>query len=549
MAELAGEDPEDTIIPLLEGTIAFLCIPRKNPPGGPSVIEMEAFDGGVSRPATKKNVASLRAACVAAVAAKAKKSTPKINAEAKAKKRTGKQPRSMAAASGGIRAAISPLSRSPTRHRSASPPANALSSSRRKLQTAASAAKGRAAKRAAAAVSAKLAKLLLPWDTNSLTSLLSAHKALAAILLRLEQSSRLAADSATKENQRSSMPDTTTDTESMDADDHSDGTGDQHYRPQSNQSTELLKRADASLTAALAAAGRGVRPVTPPFYTGPNTAGSFPEAAGIGSKTSEAGITPTFGGGPSSPPWPPSSPSRLSTPLNTASDDERGPLKGAAERRSPTCIPATTMVRDADANHKMTDLDERNHSPPEPQGEAATAPSSPPGGVESDNSWLPRQKKRVQQPRPRRGRGGDTTTGGDGSLLATIVADADRKTVAELYGMRCAAKEGLGLTGDAFKDCRAALAIVPGAPKLWAKAASLALQLGSDADRGDERSGEAAPSKAFSSSWAREVRDKKTISGFNETGALGQNLKAEGANRGDAKPREVGRSKVFCFTQ
>lgn len=42
--------------------------------------------------------------------------------------------------------------------------------------------------------------------------------------------------------------------------------------------------------------------------------------------------------------------------------------------------------------------------------------------------------------------------------------------------MRCSALENLGLLGAALEDARDALKAMPRAPKLWAKAASLALQ-------------------------------------------------------------------------
>lgn len=516
MAELAGEDPEDTIVPLLEKAIAYLCLPRKSPPGGPSVIGMEISGSGVSTSGTKSSIASLRAACVAAVAAKARKKSTKENAAAKATKRTGKQSSSVTASGGGL------LPPSPSRQRSASSLANSSSSGGRNLQAAAKTK----AEKIAAANSAKAAELLLPWDADSLASLMGTHQALAATLLRFERSLKFAAPgSATKENQRSAIPNARIDATSIGAvdfegvGDHGDDTGDQHHRPQSKQSeqsTELFKRADASLTVALAAARVGVRPVTPRPSADPNTAGSFPEAAGIGSKNSEGlGIT-TFDGTPPSPPRPPSSPSRLSTPLHIVGDDEDDPLKSAAEHRSPKSpqngippvMPVTVLVTDADADHKTTDL-EWGKSLPEPQGEAVIVSSPPPGGGEDDDNWLPGHNKILQDPRQRSSRDGGTciTTGDDESFLATTAAGADPKTVAGLYGMRCAAREGLELTADAFKDCRAALAAVPGAPKLWAKAASLALQLGSDAERREKGYGRGASTKiAISVYWAREVR-------------------------------------------
>lgn len=531
MAELAGEDSEDTIIPLLERAIAYLCLPRKSPPGGPSVIGMEFFGGGVSASATKTKVASLRGACMAAVAAKKRKNGPKTSAAGKTTTRKGTQAGPVTASVG--EATALPSSASP------SPPRQRPSTGGRTLRKVVSATNVKAAKSAAAKASAKAAELLLPWDADSLASLLSSHQALAATLLRLERSSKLAAaGSAPRENQRRSpSASASTDAEGVGAvdcgegvDDHGDGAGDHHHRQKSEQSMELLRRADASLTVALAASGVAVRPVTPPFRTDPITAGSAPEATGIGSKNSESGITPVFGGA-ASPPRPPSSPSPQSTPQNMASGDEGGPLNSVADSGSPMfranavlpATPATVLIRDAGAEHNMIDREGTEASLAEPQGEDGAVSSTPPGGGgEGDDNCFPGQSKGEQEPRQRRRtRDGDITHSGDNSLLAAAGCGAEQSTtVTELYSMRCAAKEGLGLTGDAFEDCLAALAAAPGAPKLWAKAASLALQLGSDAERREKRSCKGASTKALSDKMAREVRQTSRRVGSKGTGFL-----------------------------
>lgn len=510
MAELAVEDPEDTIIPLLEGAIAYLCLPRNNPPGGPSVIGMEIFGDGVSTSAKKTKITSLRAACVA-LATKKKKKGSESSAAATSMRRTGTKPISVSASVDKVAALLPSSSPSPPRKRPASPPANTASPGGRQLQKAASAAKAKAAKRKAAKATAIAAELLLPWDAESLASLQRSHQALAATLLRLERISKPVDGAAARENRRSSVPNIGEDAESVgalgcrDTGTHGDETGDQHHRPQFDHSTELLKRADASLTIALAAAGVGVRCVAPCFTADPDTAdsaGLFPEAAGIGSKISEAGISPASSEGPPSPP-PRShfSPSRPSPPLNVASDDEGDPRKSTADNRSPalsvdaasTVIPVTVLERDEGADRSPADLEEDRFLPEQKAEEGAT-----------DDNWLPGSIKRVPEPRQRSSRDGDIAPGDDGSFLATTMAGVDPKTVAELYSMRCAAKEGLGLSRDAMKDCRAALAAVPGAPKLWAKAASLALRLGTDAERRDKGHGNGA------SQWASEVKQIST---------------------------------------
>lgn len=515
MADLVGEDPEDGTIPPLERAIAYLCLPRRSPPDGPSVIGMEVFGGGVPISAAKKQLTSLHAASMAVVAAKRNRNGVKTKAVAKTTNTTGKQPRPATASAGEVTALPSSSPPSPPRQRSASPATIASLHGGRKSRKGASTATVNAAESAAAKASAKAAELLLPWDADSLASLLSAHRALAATLLRLERSSNFATDSATSEKQTSCKPSATTGAESLRVFD-CQGV-DQDHPLQSQQSTGLLKRAAASLTTALAAAEVGVRPVISPFSTDPDAAGPFPEAAGIRSKNSKSGVKPIFGG--VLPPFsrPPSSPSRLSTPLKMVSDDEGGPCKSEAESRSPQfpasllspLIPVTGLMRDTDADHRPGDL-EGEQSLPQPQGEAVTASSPPPGGGESDESWLPGQNKEGQDPRQRGSMGGDTTTGGNSSLSATSVVGSEHKTVvAELYSMRCAANEGLGSTEGALEDCRAALTAAPGAPKLWAKAASLALQLGSEAERREKRRGEGASTSAPSETWAKEVRQNE----------------------------------------
>lgn len=528
---MAGEDPEDIILPLLEGAIAYLCLPRKSPPGGPSVIGMRVFDSGVSASGTKAKITSLRAAYAAAVVAKAKNS-PKTNAAAKATKRTGMQPRALTASGDEVIAIPSSPSPSPPRHRSASPPANAASPGGRKLERTASAATAKAAKSAATNSSAEL---LLPWDADSLASLLGAHQALAATLLRFERDLKLAAaGSATTQNRRASMSNTRTDAESAGAagydgvNEYCDGTDDEHNRPQLEKSSELLERADASLAAALAAAGVGVLTETLPPYADPYAAGASPEAGGMGSKNSGVSTTPTCDGDPLTPTRPPSPPSRLSTPLNVASDNGGGSKDIAVEHGSPMfstnrilpVVPLTVVTTDAAANHKVTDLE--GHQPfPEPQGEEGTASSPPSGGGEGGESWWPGHSKGVLEPWQRGHRDGDKTTGGVDSMWATTTAaGAGPKTVSEIHSMRCTAKEGLGRFEDAFKDCRAAIAAVPGAPKLWAKAASLALQLGSEAERREREIGTVASTKALSDGWAREVSLQR-ISGLQRTGLQG----------------------------
>lgn len=112
------------------------------------------------------------------------------------------------------------------------------------------------------------------------------------------------------------------------------------------------------------------------------------------------------------------------------------------------------------------------------------------------NRWRPAHSKanphegkneRASSPSPNvRSEVETTSTGGSGqSVLWHITARkanfsiASLENIAELYAMRCTASEGLGLLEVAFNDAREALILTPRTPKLLAKAASVALRIGS----------------------------------------------------------------------
>lgn len=477
---MAGADPEDAVIPLLEGAIAYLCLPRVNPPGGgPSLIGVKVFGDGVPTPAgagkgnKKKKITSLRAASAAALAA-SKKAKPKT-ATPKAKARKGKQSKPLMVPSGGGTVAVaSSPSPSPPRNRppSPSPPAGAAgavgAAGRKLAQAAAAAAKAKAAaERAASRAAAKL----LRWDDDSLADLLGAHRALAATLLRFEQSLELtaAADSTTTANHgRRRLERNYATTERMDGGNDDDGDGDgngdgdpfdehsssgeaRHCRPpQPQRSAELFERADASLTAALAAAGVAVGDKLMTSRATGNDA--TPAVCGTG-----------HGGRDLASPRPPSS-SRASTPIKVAADEEHG---GRSSKMPETATPMLLRKIIAPAL-------------------ACTVSST--GAADKGQE--------IRQPHD----------GSNAAITANPMAatGADPRTLAELYGMRCAAREGLRFPEGAFQDCWEAVAAVPEAPKLWAKAASLALQIASGAA---ERRGESM--KARAEAWATEVRDRE----------------------------------------
>ena len=77
---------------------------------------------------------------------------------------------------------------------------------------------------------------------------------------------------------------------------------------------------------------------------------------------------------------------------------------------------------------------------------------------------------------------------------AVVVSTAGRDTIVELYVMRCTVKEGLETFEGALRDIQEAIVLAPKAPKLWAKAASLALRTGKHVEgRGGDGGGEAGP--------------------------------------------------------
>lgn len=72
---------------------------------------------------------------------------------------------------------------------------------------------------------------------------------------------------------------------------------------------------------------------------------------------------------------------------------------------------------------------------------------------------------------------------------AVVVSTVGRDTVVELYAMRCTVREGLGRLEGALRDVQEALVLAPKAPKLWAKAASLALRTRKHAEGGGDGAG------------------------------------------------------------
>ncbi|CAM9252597.1 unnamed protein product, partial [Ectocarpus sp. 12 AP-2014] len=467
LAELAGEDPTE-IISLLEAAIFYLYLPRTSPPGGPPVFGPMVFGAGSGK---GNSINSFHAATLAAVsnAAGKKKAKRKTTGQARS---TKAQQQPMAKPGGERTKASSPSpSRSPPRHR-ASPSPSAATGPKNKLQQAVTAPKA-AATEAATAAAAKAASLLLPWDTESLAGLLAVHRAMAAALFRLERNLKLnAGTSAKPENQTSSRVSIATETgvdghgdRDHGGHDHADDASDDHGHLL-NRCRRLLERADASLTVALAAAG--VEVGLGALATTLNNAtprGSVSGVVGGGNKSPRGGIS-----GRNDHAYERGRPRMASrtTPstLNISADDgddNNTRLNNLTNPLLPAKVEITVMPmpeRDADVDQVVPDHHDRSSSLHDGERRDADGKS-------------PRKKStREEEPRRRNTR----SDAASGAPVAAATADAGSETMAELYAMRCAAREGLGLVEDACIDCREALAAAPDAPKLWAKAASLALQ-------------------------------------------------------------------------
>lgn len=453
------------------------------------------------------NINSFHAATFAAVsnAAGQKKAKKKTTDQARITKR---QQQPLVKPGGERTSASSPSpSRSPPRHR-ASPSPSPATGPKNKLQQAATAPKA-AATEAATASAAKAAALLLPWNTESLAGLLAVHRAMAAALFQHERSVKLNAGTSEEPEKKTSLRMSTATTTGVDGHgdrdhgghDHADDASDEHGYLR-NRCRELLKRADASLTIALAAAGVEVglgAPATTMSSATPPDAVSG--AVGGGNKSSRGRIGGRKRGRPGM--------ASRTTPktLGRSADDGDDNNTRDNNLTNPP-LPAKVEIvvmpmpeQDADADQVVPEHHDRS--------------SLLPDGERSDSDGRSPRKKSTREEEPRRR--STRSAAASGASVAAATANADSETMAELYAMRCAAREGLGLVEDACKDCREALAEAPDAPKLWAKAASLALQSASGSGgRGqavtDTEGLSRHSMKANIDYWAREVRPYESTS-------------------------------------
>lgn len=502
---------------LLESTIGYLCLPRAHPPGGPCPIGTKVFDGGTSssKKIKAKRIVSLRAASTATLAATKKRGNTTGNVGSKAG--VGQGP---LLGDDGDRTGRSPLSPH-QRH-----PSSGRGGARQHDKPAETAA-ATAATRVAAA-SATAASLLLPWDGDSLASLLAAHRDVAAILLLSARNLKLETRAVNAEDQvnanlrvciserdgkearvrGSAVTESANawvgdpgkdiaDESNIDDDAENNHAAGAQQRRMLEQRLELLTRADDSLTVALAAAGCDGAPAVALTTGNALPSAPDPEVAGSGNERPSGVIAAGCSRNDGAEPFIRSrSPSRVG---GATLPDDTGSLNPASwdpiSLVTMEGVPPQDLASERDANQGGTSSTDETHQGP-PGG----------GGRDGDGNTSTADTAVTEEQRRREDHGSAAP-----ARASAVVAVVDSRTVAELYGMRCAAREGLGLVEDAFSDCLGALAAAPKAPKLWAKAAALALQAGSETDRSwDEngcKDGRGKTRKDVCVEWANEVGD------------------------------------------
>lgn len=374
---------------------------------------------------------------------------------------------------------------------------------------------------------------VLAWDSESLTSLLALHKSMAAVLLQSERAlgDNLAEDgdrnrsgSRTKncsldrsEDQTKGCDpdqsgdktkdyspdragdqakdcdldqsgDLTKDGDRDRSEDQTEDSGDPEIRRRT-LSAELFKGAEASLVAALAAAAAGAGSVTS------SRANSAAERA-KSSRPKSGRPTPLHSSMPSDQFVQPN-PSRFMLSSGEYSWADSRLLAGA-------CNPSRRSTAGGGGSGQ-----------PEANGHLLAGRKSSGSTTRGGRDGPPNDPSSEDMPSALgegRGEGGEGAGGGGGVEVkgeerggrgsgysnmmfpvpqqkAVVISTAGRDLIVELYAMRCTAREGLGALEGALRDAQEAVVLAPRAPKLWAKAASLALRAGIHAGGGGVREG------------------------------------------------------------
>lgn len=282
---------------------------------------------------------------------------------------------------------------------------------------------------------------LLRWDSESLTGLLALHRGVAAALLR---SQRTRAPQSPPGECRRPEP-------------SSNGCRDRPQQPQRLSDNTAFKQAEESLTIALAIAGE--ENITRPYTSGASPLGP--------------GFSCTAG-------------SRGRNNRRTTLGDKRATAKRSSSRThrgAPAEGEATAVGAGAGGGRLETMLP---LTPNAPRGVLSNTSTSSPSSEApisgSSSSGLPppaSSQSTASAP--------GVAVNSDIVVIAAPATSSD--AIAELYAMRCTARERLGFTRAAFEDVREGVRLAPRAVKLWAKAASLALRMECGAAGSERRRG------------------------------------------------------------
>ena len=389
LAGLAGRS-RDHIVSLLQGAITYLCLLRAAPPGSPEEAIPENTQGDENSDG-KSALHEPNQAEVAGTVAEGSDTDPATTAKRGSAVDAIGSTTSPQASCGIIPAAIKPKS-----------------------------------KRAA----------VLIWDSESLSSLLALHKAMAAALLKPERDALPESDPVSQSTK--------------------DSDPECRRRPRI-RSTDVFKAAEASLATALAAA-----------------------AAGAGSVASTNKYESSVEGEKNmmDSDRPPAPPDATGMPMLS------GDHTWADSRLLKGCRPSSPRSIAGGGDGKPNNCVKQTGEATEPASELVGT-----GRSRFLNRLFP-----VPQHR------------------AVVVSAVGRDTVVDLYAMRCTVREGLGTLEGALRDVQEALELAPKAPKLWAKAASLALRTRKHAEggRGGAGGGDGGPRRAEMRRLA-EVRKEATL--------------------------------------
>lgn len=278
---------------------------------------------------------------------------------------------------------------------------------------------------------------LLRWDSESLSSLLALHRGMAAALLRSERTA--AAPPPPVSSREPNI----------------DGRGNQPQQRHHCSDKTALKRAAESLTIALAIVGAG-------DVARPSTSGASPPGPAL------CGADSRRGGNISNP-----VPGDEVTAGNFSFPRKHG--------RTPAAKDIATAARTGGGRLQNALPSSDSKAPRTVSNDNAPSPSNE-APISSSKRGLRPRVPRQSTAAAAAGVVTDNTV-----VAATFIYTSSPDEIAELYAMRCTAREKLGYTRGAFEDAREGVRLAPRAAKLWAKAASLALRTEGDGEDAEGR--------------------------------------------------------------